>query len=54
MSATYPNSSTSSFLWGFVREQVEEEATASGIVDSLKRAGENNYIVVDRELGSRK
>ena len=45
---------TQDFLWGFVREQVEEEATASGIVDSLKRAGENNYIVVDRELGSRK
>lgn len=41
------------FLWSFVREQVEEEATASGIVDSLKRAGEGNYILVDSELGKR-
>lgn len=24
------------FLWGYVREQVEEEATAQGIVDKLK------------------
>lgn len=44
---------TQDFLWGFVREQVEEEATASGIVDSLKRAGENGYFFVDSELGKR-
>ena len=30
---------TQDFLWGFVREQVEEEATASGIVEVLKKAG---------------
>lgn len=41
------------FLWGFVREQVEEEATAAGIVDSLKRAGENGYFFIDAELAKR-
>lgn len=41
------------FLWSFVREQVEEEATAAGIVDSLKHAGENGYFFVDAELGKR-
>ena len=28
------------FLWGFVREQVEEEETAQGIVDMIEKAGE--------------
>ena len=41
------------FLWGFVREQVEEEATAAGIVESLKRAGENGWFFVDAELAKR-
>lgn len=44
---------TQDFLWGFVREQVEEEATAAGIVDSLKRAGEHGQFFVDSELGKR-
>ena len=44
---------TQDFLWGFVREQVEEEATAAGIVDSLKRAGENGYFFIDAELAKR-
>lgn len=43
---------TQDFLWGFVREQVEEEATASGIVDMLKLAGPAVY-VVDAKLGER-
>lgn len=41
------------FLWGFVREQVEEEATAAGIVESLERAGENGWFFVDAELAKR-
>ncbi|MDO4163024.1 MAG: ferritin-like domain-containing protein, partial [Bacteroides sp.] len=45
---------TQDFLWGFVREQVEEEATASGIVDMLKRAGETGVYYVDSKLGERK
>ncbi len=45
---------TQDFLWGFVREQVEEEATASGIVDMLKKAGEAGLFFVDTKLGERK
>ncbi|MDD7010931.1 MAG: ferritin [Candidatus Cryptobacteroides sp.] len=45
---------TQDFLWGFVREQVEEEATAAGIVDSLRHAGEHCQFHVDTELAQRK
>lgn len=45
---------TQDFLWGFVREQVEEEATASGIVDALRHAGEHGQFHVDTELAQRK
>ena len=31
------------FLWGFVREQVEEEATVQGILDKIKLGGEDVY-----------
>ena len=41
------------FLWGFVREQVEEEATAAGIVDMIKRAGDTGAYYVDAKLGER-
>ena len=44
---------TQDFLWGFVREQVEEEATASGIVDLLKLAGNTGLYHVDAKLGKR-
>ena len=43
------------FLWGYVREQVEEEATAQGIVDKLKRCGDHSGILyMDDKLGQRK
>ena len=44
------------FLWGFVREQVEEEATAQGIVDKIKNAGEAQAAIfmLDAQLGARK
>ena len=43
------------FLWGYVREQVEEEATAQGIVDKLKRCGDHSGILyLDDKLGQRK
>lgn len=45
---------TQDFLWGFVREQVEEEATAAGIVEMLKKAGEACIYYVDSKLGERK
>ena len=42
------------FLWGFVREQVEEEATVQGIVDKIKLGGEAGLIYLDALLGARK
>ncbi|WP_085535696.1 ferritin [Massilibacteroides vaginae] len=44
---------TQDFLWGFVREQVEEEETAQKIVDRLKLLGEKNIAFFDMELGKR-
>ena len=41
------------FLWGFVREQVEEEATASDIVAKIKRAGESGLFFIDSQLAQR-
>lgn len=45
---------TQDFLWGFVREQVEEEATAAGIMDMVKKAGNAGVYYVDAKLGERK
>ena len=45
---------TQDFLWGFVREQVEEEATAQGIVDKIKKAGDAGIFFIDSQLGQRK
>ncbi|MCD7721780.1 MAG: ferritin [Prevotellaceae bacterium] len=42
------------FLMGFVREQVEEEATAQGIVDKMKLGGQSALYHLDAELGTRK
>ncbi len=41
------------FFWKFVREQVEEEATASGIVERMKVAGDNSILYIDGQLGRR-
>ena len=43
------------FLQWFVGEQVEEEATALGIVEKLKLVGENamGILMMDHQLGSR-
>lgn len=41
------------FLWGFVREQVEEEATVQGIVDRIKKAGDAGIFFVDSQLAQR-
>ena len=38
VAAAEKDKATQDFLWGFVREQVEEEATAQGIVDKIKKA----------------
>lgn len=44
---------TQIFLQWFVSEQVEEEASASGVVNRLKLAGEHGLFMVDKELGQR-
>lgn len=48
------DNATQDFLWRFVREQVEEEATAQGIVDKVKKAGETGLLFLDSQLGARK
>lgn len=41
------------FLWGYVREQVEEESTAQGIVEKIRKAGKSALIFIDDKLGQR-
>lgn len=53
IAASEKDNATQDFLWGFVREQVEEEATAQTIVDRLKRAGEAGVFILDSQLGAR-
>ncbi len=43
---------TQQFLLWFIEEQVEEEATASGLVDRIKLAGKF-LLPIDRECGER-
>lgn len=44
---------TQDFLWWFVREQVEEEDTAKGIVDKFNIYGVHGLYCIDKELGKR-
>lgn len=44
---------TQDFLWGFVREQVEEEDTAQQLVERFKLLGEKNVAFFDMELAKR-
>jgi len=46
---------TQIFLQWFITEQVEEEKTASQLLDTLKLAGDNKValLMLDRELGAR-
>jgi len=44
---------TQDFLWTFIREQVEEEATASGIVDRIKKMGDTAIFNLDQQYGAR-
>ena len=41
------------FLFGFVREQVERRRTAKDIVDQFKAYGEHHYGIMDHKLGKR-
>ena len=51
--AAEKDKATQDFLWGFVREQVEEEATAQGIVDKIKKAGDAGIFFIDSQMGQR-
>lgn len=43
------------FLWGYVREQVEEEATALSILEKIKKCkDEGSLLFMDDKLGQRK
>lgn len=44
---------TQDFLWWFVREQVEEEESAKGIIDKFNIYGVHGLYAIDRELGKR-
>ncbi len=44
---------TEDFLWQFVREQVEEEATASGIVERIKKMGDSAIFNLVQQYGGR-
>ncbi len=44
---------TQDFLWGFVREQVEEEASAASIVEKIKKAGDAGLFYIDAGLAKR-
>ena len=39
------------FFWQFVREQVEEEATASDIVSKIEKFGDSALFMLDSKLG---
>ena len=53
IAASEKDNATQDFLWGFVREQVEEEATALNIVDRLKRTSGAGILILDAQLGRR-
>ncbi len=41
------------FLWGFVREQVEEEASVLSIVEKIKKTGDSGVLFLDSQLAQR-
>ena len=47
------DNATQDFLWGFVREQVEEEAQTLDIADKLKRTGEAGLLFLNYKLAER-
>lgn len=53
VAAAEKDKATQDFLWGFVREQVEEEATAKNIVEKLKMYGEHHVAIMDHHLAKR-
>lgn len=54
LAAAEKDKATQDFLWGYVREQIEEEATAQGISEKTARADEAALLFIDAKLGERK
>ena len=54
MAVEEKDKATEDFLWGYVREQVEEEATALDIYEKTKKADNASILVLDEKLGQRK
>lgn len=48
------DNATQDFMWKYVREQVEEEATALNIYEKAKKASEAGLLFLDSKLGQRK
>lgn len=47
------DNATQDFLWGFVREQVEEEAATLAVVDKLKRSTDSGLLYMNDKLNKR-
>lgn len=47
------DNATQEFLWHFVREQVEEEATAESIAEKIRMVGDAGVLFLDAKLGER-
>lgn len=47
------DNATQDFLWGFVREQVEEEAQTLSIADKLKRTSEAGVLFLNQSMEKR-
>lgn len=47
------DNATQDFLWGFVREQVLEEASLLDIVEKLKRNGDTGLLLLNYKLNKR-
>lgn len=53
MASEERDNATQDFLWGFVREQVEEEATSMSISEKISKASDGALLFLDSKLGSR-
>ncbi|RHJ91060.1 MULTISPECIES: ferritin [Bacteroidales] len=53
LASSEKDKATQDFLWSFVREQVEEEATAKNIAEKLKSYGEHHIAILDHLLSKR-
>lgn len=47
------DNATQDFLWGFVREQVEEEATTMSVSEKVAKASDAALLILDSQLGTR-